>query len=692
MQRDQSRRGREEQQPEHQGYMHGVRGHSKRRQQQQRQAPLGGLDRVFSGGAAAAAAGAHCSGQRAVIGGRHSEAKKWVEKNMGLAGELDRHGKVFCPLTRAAGSSSSMSLEVVQLLLEGGAAVEGVLGVGAPLKAAACKGNIEVVKLLMQNGANVRELIRRDHSLLSAACGQGSSAEVVEILVQHGAAVDGGPDKELSSERPLVVAAKAGSWASMGILLGHGAAVWWQGMKRSLLGPAVRGDALEIVAKILARGIPAAADTKYLAAPLSDAVIRANMSAVKQLLQAISKTLWLEDDKVRCVFTSLLLAAAGCHLGMVKLLLAAVPAAAGYKNGSDGWGPVEAAVTGTTNARAAAAEYAARDVSNAAIDWCPADEYEAFLESSAARISVRTGNSFKTRAAIVATLLRRGAPASALTQGLEARSEGSEDLSLKGWFYSFARARSGHMEGASRKWLGRALLLAAADGNLGFAKQLVATGAKVKYSEAPGFWSPLHAAACGHPTLEKAAAAIANHKAAAKTKAAKRATVISFLLEFGADPSSFCVGEGLAGTALYVARRTSGSSGVVSALLSPQGRAAKSQDEKGSATALLLATERGDLGAVMLLVGRGDGGTKVCRWVDNRVGGERALQVAARQGHTKIVQVLLQMGAVLEDSGDGDATPLQLAAELAAEHPQVLKTFSLSARFGGDLGDPWWLG
>ena len=653
-----------------------------------------------SGGPAAAAA--------APVDGYHRVMRRLSIRAKEAADELlsrmhdgsDSKGAVFCPLTEAivGWDLGCERWRVLEILLKKGLAAQGVRGNEAPLKAAVRKGYIELVEPLMDRGADLREVIRQDPLGLSLTCGRRDRydrdplgrEEVVKLLLQHGAEVNAAGYDVVDCDRPAEAAPKAGNWGVLEILLKHGAAVWWKGAALPVLfHVAIKGQ-LQLVKQVLAQGIAAAAGVDYLGLPLLAAAAAGHVGVVKELVGVELNADWRLADWVKALTQALLQAAAR---GDVKVAEALVQAGADVRwRNASGWGPLQVLPSGVLNAADAA--FAAHMQGRPS--WATSLPSRVSV-ADAAVTAERLAEAAAKRGAVAALLLEQGAAAADLWQGLKACCAEPEGVDIDVWYSSFLRALSARtaawVQGGPRQWLERGLILAAAEGNLELVQQLVGAGVDTRYCDitpGAGKWTPLLAAASGAVGARAAWKAIKEGRAA--PNAAERAAVVTFLLEHGADPSACCSTASRAGTPLYIAVVSPGcSAAVVKALLGTGAgahvvdlrapvlgaprplQAARDAEmvelllkagampwdgEDGAEAPLLLAAERGDVASVQLLLGAG---RLPGACVDKRALGERALQVAAREGHGEVVKVLLGAGAVVKDEGDGGATPLKLA-------------------------------
>ena len=125
---------------------------------------------------------------------------------------------------------------IVELLLDHGAAVNGVDGVSKTPLQVACNsehGNEEIVKLLLEHGAEVDAMIARERlTPLALACNSNTNLGIVQLLFNAGADVNGSGGRIA----PLHCAAFCGNIKALELLIEAGADVNILSTKKVMIG------------------------------------------------------------------------------------------------------------------------------------------------------------------------------------------------------------------------------------------------------------------------------------------------------------------------------------------------------------------------------------------------------------------------------------------------------------------------
>lgn len=144
-------------------------------------------------------------------------------------------------------------IELVQLLLSSGAAVDGLTHYDvSPLSIGCLQGDVACVKLLASAGADINRVLPGGETVLMTAARNGN-AEVLEVLLKHGAAVDA---TERKGQTALMWAAAEGNADSVQVLIDAGAE-----LKRELKSGfsammfAAREGRIDVVRRLLDAGI-----------------------------------------------------------------------------------------------------------------------------------------------------------------------------------------------------------------------------------------------------------------------------------------------------------------------------------------------------------------------------------------------------------------------------------------------------
>jgi hypothetical protein len=122
-----------------------------------------------------------------------------------------------------ASASENGNLEIVKLLLDNGAAVNGVDSTGmTALMLAAERGHLQIVILLLDNGAAVNDVDSTGMTALMLAAERGH-LQIVILLLDNGAAVN---DVDSTGMTALMLAAEAGHLQIVILLLNSGANIY----------------------------------------------------------------------------------------------------------------------------------------------------------------------------------------------------------------------------------------------------------------------------------------------------------------------------------------------------------------------------------------------------------------------------------------------------------------------------------
>lgn len=182
--------------------------------------------------------------------------------------------------------------EIVENLLKLGANINGlddaditVLGCAIPLETRYHRGRkqtlrspaevVKMVKFLLERGANPN--LGRLCSLTSAA--KAGHEEIVELLLKHGANINGRPGDEMS---PMVGAASSGKDKILKLLLGRGAELDKSALYEAVKPVFLKDNEAGVVKILLDRGYDA--NSVGSGTVISEAVKRKNKEVVKLLL------------------------------------------------------------------------------------------------------------------------------------------------------------------------------------------------------------------------------------------------------------------------------------------------------------------------------------------------------------------------------------------------------------------------